>query len=172
MEPFEVEPVEDLQPLVAHGGNEGLDPLRLKPLQQLIGQVTVSSIRAGVKRIHPGRLAEDTSGGGIEVLDPLGAEGDQSSIRIAIRVQQPFEPVPDADHLPSQSAPRQGRAHQHGIHARDEARPDVDGDAPVSACMTQDLDHGFTPGLFSPVRPKASSMMACRCATRSSDGVL
>ena len=39
--------VEDLQPLVTHRGNEGLDLLRLEPLQQLIGQVGLCFIGAG-----------------------------------------------------------------------------------------------------------------------------
>ena len=57
-----------------------------------------------MKGIHPGRLAEDAAGGGVEVFDQFEAEGDQSSIRITIRVQQPFKPVPNADQLPAQFA--------------------------------------------------------------------
>ena len=66
---------------------------------------------ADMKRIHPARLAEDTPAGRIQVLNQLRAEGHQSALGVAFRVQQPVKPIPDADHLPSQFARRQGRSH-------------------------------------------------------------
>ncbi len=91
-----------------------------EPLQQFIGQVhfldqLVVVHPADVERVNPGRLAEQPGRIRIQVLDQLGAEGHQPAIGVAIRVQQPVEAVPDADHLPSQLARRQGRAHDHGI---------------------------------------------------------
>ena len=64
-----------------------------------------------------------------------GAEGHQSALGVALRVQQPVEPIPDADHLPSQFARRQGRSHDHGIHPRDVAGAHIDGDAPQETAM-------------------------------------
>ena len=115
--------------------------LRLQPRQQLVGQVDlldhlVFVHPADVERVDPGRLAEETRAVRIQVLDQLGAEGHQPAIGVALRVQQPVEPVPDADHLPSQPAGRQGRAHDHGIDPRDVAGAHHDGDAPEEARMT------------------------------------
>ena len=146
VEPFEMELIKDLQALAAHRGNEGLDAFGLEPFQDFIRQVGLCLIGGGcMKGVHPGCLAEDSSGGGVEVLDQFEAQGDQSAIRITIRVQQPFKTVPNADQLPSQFTARQSRTHQHGIHPRDETRPDIDSNSSVIARMAHYLHHRVFP---------------------------
>ena len=149
MQPFEMQLVEDLQPLVAHGGDQGLKLCFLEPLQQLIRKVSLGLICGGcMKGINSGCLAKDSSGGRVEVLDPFDAQGDQSSIRVPIRVQQPFKTVPNTDQLPSQSTPGQCCTHQHGVHPRDETCPDIDGNAPVITGMTHYFFHSMSPFSF------------------------
>ena len=118
-----------------------IDIFRLQPFQQFIGHVhffnhVVFIDLADMKRIDPGRLAQDTPGGGIQVFNQLGAEGDQSAIGVAIRVQQPLKPIPDADHLPSHSARRQGGAHDYGIYSRNKAGTHIDGNPSVETAMS------------------------------------
>ena len=81
-----------------------------------------------MKRIDPARLAQDAPAPGIQALDQLRAEGHQPAVGVALRVQQPFEAIADADHLPSQFARCQRRAHHHGIHAWHKAGARHDGD--------------------------------------------
>jgi hypothetical protein len=95
--------------------------------------------------VHPWRLAKDTSGGGIEVLDEFGAKVNHSPIGIAFRMQQSFKPVADADHLSSQSTARNGRTHDHSIRSRDKSRTHIDSDASVRTCMTEIVDHDVPP---------------------------
>ena len=129
---------ENFQPLATHDGNQGVNsfPFSLFNTYRkgLLPLRFVSCL--DMKRIHPGRLTKDTSGGGIKVLDKPWAEGNQSAIGIGIRVQQTFKAIPDAYYLPSQFASRNGRAHDHGIRSRDKACPHVNGNASVRACMT------------------------------------
>ena len=84
-----MELMENTQPLATHDGNQGVNFLCLQLFQQLIGQVDFPFIYGvDLKRIHPGRLAKDPVCGGIEVFDKLGAEGNQSTIRMTIGVQR------------------------------------------------------------------------------------
>ena len=87
-----MELMENTQPLGTHDGNQSVNIFCLQPFQQFIGQVRflhrfVFFGRSDMKWIHPGRLAKDTSGGRIKVFDKLGAEGNQSTIRMTIGVQ-------------------------------------------------------------------------------------
>ena len=74
--------------------------------------------------------------GGIQILNQLRAEGHQSAIGVAFRVQQPIKSIADADHLPSHFARRHGSAHDHGIDSRDKAGTHMDGNASQETAMT------------------------------------
>ena len=111
VEPLAVELVEDAQSAAPDDGDQRID-LSAFSRPGVVGHVDfldhlVFVDPADVKRIDPGRLAQETAAGRIEVLDQLGAERHQPAVGIALRVQQPVEPVPDADHLPSHLARRQ-----------------------------------------------------------------
>ncbi len=90
-----------------------------------------------MKRINLWRLAKDTSGSRIEVFDQFGAEVDHSATGETFREQQSLEAVADADHLPSQFTSGNGCTHNHCICAGNKARPYIDCDTPVRACMTK-----------------------------------
>ena len=134
VESFAMELVENGQPLATDDGNQGINFFRLQFGQQLIGLVhflhhLVGIELADMERIHAARLAQHIAGGRIEIFNQLGREGHQSAFGIAVRVQQAFKPVPDADDLPAQLACGQGRSLDHGVHAGDEARAHIDRDA-------------------------------------------
>ena len=97
-----------------------------------------------MKRIDPARLAQDAPAPGIQALDQLGAEGHQSAVGVALRVQHPFKAIADADQLPSQLARRQGCTRHHGIHAWHKAGARHDGNASRGTAMSCFCTHHVT----------------------------
>ena len=91
--------------LSAYNRNQCIDVFCFKPFEQLIRHVNflnhfVFIYCAYMKRIDPGRLAKDSPGGRIKVLNQLRTEGNQSAIGIVFGVQQAFKPIADANESP------------------------------------------------------------------------
>ena len=148
-----MELVHDGQAAAADDRYQGIDVLCLQPAQELVGQVDfldhlVFVHPADVERVDPGRLAQETRGGRVQVRDQLGAEGQQPAFGVALRVQQAVEAVTDADHLPAQLARRDGRPHDHGIDPGNVAGAHHDGDASLKTAVT-DLSAHTCPLLSS-----------------------
>ena len=145
LEPLAVELVEDAHALAADDGDHRIDPLRLEPLQQLVGEVglldhPVFAHLADVERIDPGRLAQEAGARRVHVLDPIPAEGQQPTVGVALRVKHSVEAVPDADRLPAQLARSQSRAPDDGVDPRHVAGPHHDGDAPGGTALPTSRD--------------------------------
>ena len=73
---------QDAQPAASDDGDHGVDLLLAKRGQQLIGLVhfldhAVLVHPADVERVDPGRLAQETPAGRVEVLDQRRAEGHE-----------------------------------------------------------------------------------------------
>ena len=114
LEPLAMELVENAEPATTNRGDHSVDLLRFEPVQQLIGQINflhevVLIHPPDVKWVYPGGLTQDSPASRIQVLDQLGTEGDQATLRVTIRMKKSFEPILDADQLPSQIARGESR---------------------------------------------------------------
>ena len=94
---------------------------------------------------HPGRLTEQPGRTRIQVLDQRRIQGHQAAVRVAVRMQQAVEAVPDADDLPPQLAGRQGRPHDHGVDPGHVAGAHHDPDAPLSTGVSYFSRHRARP---------------------------
>ena len=143
-----MELVQDAQPAPANHCDQRIESLGFQPCQEFIGQIdfldhAVFIHLADMERIHPQRLPEDARAGRIQILDQLGVQRDQSTVGVALRVQQSVKPIPDADHLPAQLARRQRSPLDHGIQSRHIACADHDRNASQGTGMTCFYSHNL-----------------------------
>ena len=82
-----MELVKDRHSPDADDRNQGVDIFCLNLFQQFVRNVGFFVPGGHVKRVYDRRLAKDSSGGRIEVFNQFGAESNQTSIGITIRVQ-------------------------------------------------------------------------------------
>ena len=133
-----VQPLGDVQRTVAADRHEGVDVADGEQLDELVGAVDLD-VRA-VRLAHREGRRVATVGGAddraAEVDDAtyrLALELDDATVSVALWIQQPVEPVTDADDVPALIASGQHDGADHGIEPRCVPTAGRHGDAPDRA---------------------------------------